>query len=214
LTRDQAVARLKQGLGFRTDLDDPCANALKEAQRELEMGKTLPWFLLEYDQTLALASDANSVTLPTGYLRPADFLPTYYLNSESDAVEIERKATFRAAWDAYHDAEAGAPQVFVLRKSDIYFFPVADAAYSVKHSYYKRGTTLSSGSETNPWLDDKYMPEWLIGEAGLRLANDLRDAFAADKIFGPMAAKARLAVFNETSAREEAAVRLAFGKDL
>ena len=47
MLRDVAVADIQKALGFRTDQYDNCVAALQTAQRLLERGRTLPYFLLE-----------------------------------------------------------------------------------------------------------------------------------------------------------------------
>ena len=75
MTRDEAVAVLNEGTGFRATghaLTDYYIRRLRQAQKELEKGKTLPRFLVLENQTLTLASAAHTAALPTGFLRPVD----------------------------------------------------------------------------------------------------------------------------------------------
>lgn len=212
MDRDTAVARIQDGLGFRTDLAAKIILRLQESQRNLEQGKTLPWFLIIEDATLSLADRANTVTIETGFIREVDWQPMRFIDTSSGSAKPKKvpKRTFENAIDAYGDLQDGPPKVYVLRKSDYYFFPTADQAYTLYHSYYKKGDVLTTNIE-NVWLLN--CPELLIGDAGARMAADLRDDFAVD-LFGRMRDAAWQAVFNETIMREEAARRQQVGSGL
>jgi hypothetical protein len=67
---------------------------------------------------------------------------------------------------------------------------------------------LSDSVSTNDWLT--YAPEWLIGEAGFRLAKDLRDTTAVD-LFDDMRQRARAASFGELIADEDAGGPIVMG---
>ena len=66
MTRSEAILSIKRGLGFRQTQDTAILAALKEAQRNLELGKTLPPWLVEFDTPIPITSGSNVVTLPTG----------------------------------------------------------------------------------------------------------------------------------------------------
>lgn len=212
MTRDDAVARIKQGLGFRSDRDDECVLMLQEAQRFFEMGKTLPWFLIE-EGTLDLVylTDPNIVALPDGFIREVEGRTVYYENDDGDLVEI-KKRSWATAFAAYANEEAAAPEVYVVRASTVYFFPTADADYTFHFPFYKKAAILENPSDENVWLEE--VPELLIGEAGYRLAADMRDERAMKMVFDPMRKTAWDSVLRETIAREEAALKQAFGSDL
>lgn len=212
MTRDQAVARIQQGLGFRSDREDECALMLQEAQRFFEQGKTLPWFLIE-EGTLDLVylTDPNIVALPTGFIREVEARTVYYENDDGELVAVTKKS-WATAFDAYANEEAGTPEVYVLRASDIYFFPAATADFTYQFPFYKKAAVLENPSDENVWLEEA--PELLIGEAGYRLSSDMRDERAMKMVFDPMRKQAWESVLRETIAREEAALKQAFGSDL
>lgn len=206
-----AVSRIKEGLGFLTGThhDNRILARLNEAKRDFEKGKTLPRFLLQQDATIVLAAGDRSAPLPTGFLRIYDDEKPHYLPTDSTIPVFLARRYFTDASLAYQRYEQGslitspnamAPQVYVIRKATIDFLVPANAAYTIYWSYYKAGDNIVSGSE-DVWLANA--PEWIIGEAGHRMAKDMRDADAIG-IFQDMATKGRAAVFGEEVAQEEA----------
>jgi len=208
MLRSVAIQRIADGLGNRTGLTDKIALRLQEAQRDLESGKTLPLFLKQEAQTLSLLAGVHSISLPTGFIREDDEEPPHYtLSSSTDPVFLQRKQ-YKDALAAYN-GQTGAPQVYVLRTSTIDFIRTADQNYTLTWSYFKHASLLTTDIE-NEWLANA--PEWLIGEAGLRMAKDLRDADAVN-IFTDLAVKGRAAWFGEHVAREESGGNFTLSED-
>ena len=207
MTRTEAVARVAEGVGFRTDLDARIISYLQEAQRDLERGKTLPRFLLLEDQTLSLASGAQNVTLPTGFLREDDNALPRYTPTGATVPYIVKKRGMNEAIEAYGGATASGPKIYVLRNSTLRFYPTSDRAYTLTWNYYKAAVTLNNDVE-NLWLANA--PEWLIGEAGVRLAQSLRDQDAA-AIFDVIRTAGRAATFADDIARDLAGPPISMG---
>lgn len=191
MLRSAAVSRIAEGLGFRADLETTIISRLQESQRLLEKGKTLPRFLLLEDQSLSLAADGQDVALPTGFLRQYEDEPIRYTESATAKKIVVLRKTHVDAIEAYSDAADGPPKVYVLRASTIRFYPIADINYTLTWSYYKAADLLDTDIE-NAWLE--HASDWLIGDAGERLAKDLRDADAVE-VFAEMKVRGREAVF-------------------
>ena len=197
MTRDEAVTRIQEGLGFRNDKAETIKKRLEEARIALETGKTLPWFLIQEDQPLALAQGSNVIALPTGFIRPVsdEEQALRYTSIYSDFPRIIPWKTFRDAQNAYADRDPGAPLVAVLRNTSIYVFPAADVAYTLTWSYYKHSDALNAGDvDDHPWLTTA--PDALVGEAGFRMAVDARDAEAA-QVFDKMRLEGRTQLIAE-----------------
>jgi len=212
MTRDQAVARFNQGTGFRATGHGQTTfyeAMLREAQRDLEKGKTLPRFLLQEDQTLSLISGTHVVALPTGFLRESDDTLIRVAIAGSDRPRFLKRRYFIPATEAYtdDDNEPGFPSVYVMRKSTIDFIKIADQTYTLTWDYYKADTVLDSNVE-NAWLAGA--AEWLIGEAGMRIAGAQRDKDALT-VFESMTQKGRAAVFGEEIVAELASGPLQMG---
>ena len=145
-------------------------------------------------------------------MRHAEDRYVYFINDENEKV-ILRKRPFKSAFDAYRFEAPGAPEVYALLSTQLYFLPGVGTGdtYTITLPYYKAGVELDEGTDTNVWLEN--IPELLIGEAGYRLAYDLRDQ-GAKELFDSMRKEAWDAVFRETIAREEAARDLSVGSDL
>jgi len=197
--RDTAVVRIQDGLGFRTDLAPKIVLRLQEAQRDLERGKTLPYFLLSENQSLTLTANSNSIALPTDFLRRAPLVPRFTVTGQSFPQFLHWK-DYTDGLESYYTARTGAPQIAVLRKSTILVFPTPSTGYTVTWDYYKRASLLTTNI-TNDWLDDNYAPEALIGEAGVRMARDLRNKEAVE-LFTAMRNSAWMSLFKETILQE------------
>jgi len=197
MLRDEAVARMQQDLGFRSDRDTECVLRLIEAQADMERGKTLPRFLLLEAQTLALTAGVSTVSLPSNFLRRSNQVLRYTPSSTEISQTIPWKE-WDAALQAYIDSDASGPKVAVLRSADIYFLPVPDAAYSVSWSYYKKDSTLETNIE-NLWLANA--PYVLIGYAGRRMAQAMRNKDALS-LFDDLYKTARATLFQEQIVQE------------
>lgn len=174
---------IKRGLGFRQTQDTAIVAALKEAQRELELGQTLPNFLLEFDAPVAVTADTNTIALPAGFIRLHDDYQLYYTNSDNANVFIPRK-NYTEAYQAYvasgrEDDSAvigqpsSYPKVFVpLNKTEAILIPTPTVSFTAYLTYYKAAAVLDSDIE-NVWL--AHAPDVLVGMAGMIVAGNLRD---------------------------------------
>lgn len=211
MLRSVAVTRIQDGLGFASRQSDKIVLRLQEAQRELEKGKTLPKFLLQEDQTLALLTGDTTVALPTGFLRIDDsFKPYFIASGETSPSFLSVKRNFTDAFEANFSTDTSSPSVMTIRGSVVDFIQTADADYDVIWQYYKSGVLLTADVE-NEWLAGA--PEWLIGEAGWRMAMDARDKDAV-VIFDNLRKTGRAAVFGEIVAAEESSGPLVMGANL
>ena len=209
MLRSAAISRIQQGLGWRSDLTTPIVSALQEAQRELEGGQTLPWFLLQEDQTFsATVANGGAVTLPTGFLKfHKDEGPQ--ITSTDQGIKYLPHKPFDEAKVFYADTDDGEPQAYTLRSTTVKFWPTPDATYSVTASYYKRGTLLDSDI-TNAWLTEA--PELLIARAGLIVAVDLENEVSTKK-FAAMFTKWQSWLMAEMADREEHTMERALGRN-
>ena len=86
VTRSEAVRRINDGLGFRPDghsLEPKIILRLQEAQRDLELGKTLPRFLIREDQTVVLLAGAHTALLPSDFIREDDDNRLHFFNVQT-----------------------------------------------------------------------------------------------------------------------------------
>ena len=210
MLRSEAVERITDGLGFRSSLADRAVARLKEAQRFMEQGKSLPWFLIQEDQALSLLSTTNTVALPDDFIREVDYETMRFTATGNTYPTFVKRKSFDDAIQAYGGTDSDHPLVYALRGTTLYFFPTADSDYDLTWSYYAKDDVLDTDIE-NAWLREA--PEVLIGLAGMRLARDIRDKEAV-AIFQPMYVEARQALLGEMAAREEAMGAGAMGENL
>jgi len=212
------VQRINRALGFRADgnsLETHIAATFGEAQDDLEMGKTLPKFLLQEDQTLSLALGTHTVPIPAGFARADDERPISFPISGSNRPKfLQQKRIYKDAVEAYSNSDFNTVgfKVYVLRSSVIDFIIPATAATTFTWNYYKYAAAWSLGGE-NEWMLHKTAKWWLIGEVGYRIAYDLRDA-NAKTLFDDMRQKGRAATFGDILAREDESGPLVMGANL
>lgn len=204
MDRDTMVSRIQEKLGFRTTLTSNIIGALQDEQDELERGATLPWFLLQEDQTFTITPPIPAVATPLEVNLPAGFIsesdpedgnlrfqqripgPQIFLN-KLDYTEAEQ--FFFAERKAFWDGEAitvsdtttiptpGTPKSYVLRKNTVRIYPGPDKVYNLKWSFYAHDTPLNGANVTNQWSTNA--PWLLIGRAGMKMALSTRDQVAA-----------------------------------
>src|SRR3990167_5468205 len=181
MIRSLAVSRIQLYLGFRGDKSAEIITAIQDAQQELEQGTFLPWFLLSDPLSLSTVANDEKIALTsvTGFLREDEESSLFYYNSTADAderwVELD-KLSLRELREAFQD-ETGAPEAYALDDTYLRIGPIPDAVYSLRMSYYKAETVLSTDVE-NQWL--KYAHQLMIGKAGQKIALALRDKEAFD----------------------------------
>jgi hypothetical protein len=214
VTRIDAVKRINDGLGFRPDghsLEAKIVLRLQEAQRDLESGKTLPRFMLQENQTITLTAGTHSVLLPEGFIRESDDNRLHFFNPSSDIAQYLKPRRYNDAVVA-NLREQGpiGPSIYVIRNTIIDFVTLADVNYVMSWDYYKAEPILTT-DDPNGWLIEA--PEWLIGEAGFRIAKDLRDPDAV-QLFDGLRTQGRAACFGDIIADEDASGPLIMGVNL
>jgi len=198
MLRSAAVSKVQQGLSFRRTNETEIIDALQTAQRDLEMGKTLPWFLLSEDQTMSGTASVAYVTPPTGWITLDDDAAVKYYDSSGNYVRRLEKGSFDQLEEVWKGSSITTPYAYALRKSTIHVFPTPTAAFTLKASFYVADTVLSSNVE-NAWLANA--PDLLIAEAGLLMAADLNDEVAGKK-FIALQARAASALHAQNIARQ------------
>lgn len=212
MLRSAAVAEMQKILGFRTDRENECISALQTAQRLLERGRSLPYFLKQESQTLTVASGSGETDLPERFLREVQDEGPTFVNSDGDLIEIE-KVTYDIAKSRFVSEDAGAPVAYALRKETLWFRPDRDTSYSLSWGYYKGAVILDSEVE-NEWLEEELgAPEVLWARAGMHLAKIMRNATAYD-LFKEVYVEAWVGMQGDTIEREAENLPLFLGERL
>lgn len=172
MTRDEAIAFIKFGLGNRTgtELDDAIIQRMKQAQRLLEQGRSLPWFLKEQSALNTLEAGEEEIDFPDGFLREYPNETFHYTSPTTDKI-IYLEKVIRKEGDIFFSGmndDSGRPRAYAIRKGNFLFFPIADRDYVLEWSYYKSAGTLDSDVSDNAWLVNA--PDILIGRAGSLIA--------------------------------------------
>jgi hypothetical protein len=202
MIRSEAVARVRAGLSFRTSsttLNNEIVEALQKSQRLREMGKTLPWFLKEEDDSLSFTANDPEIPLPTGFLREiADENLWWDGDSDDDRRELQ-KIDFAQGKRLYVNTTDTNPVAYALRKSSLWLFPTPDFSGTCTWSYYKADSLLTADDSENSWL--LYAPDLLIADAGVIVAADLEIESAVSK-FQALARREEMALFGDIIERE------------
>lgn len=213
MLRSEAMTILKRGLGFRQTQDAAIIAALRTAQRDLEAGKTLPNWLLEFDVEIPVTADTATITMPTGFLRFHDDYELYYLNDDGVAITLPRR-TPQEAVAAYPEGSTtdtdGYPRVMVLNSpTRATLVPTPTVSFTAKLTYYKAAEVLDTDIE-NAWL--RNAANYIIGLAGMSVAGDVRDAGALQR-FTAMARLGGQGYFAEIVEQELAGRPLIMGRN-
>jgi hypothetical protein len=214
MDRDAAVTRIRRGLGFRgTDKNAEIIDALQDVQQELEQGDFLPWFLISEVTSASTVDGEERVALPTGFLRETDWEDAlyYYDGSAANAADVWNqlpKDNISYLRDVYPGV--GSPLAYALDALYYRVFPTPDDVYTLKQIFFEAALKLDNNIE-NKWL--QYAHELLIGEAGLKMAEDLRDnrRGAAVDLFTRRATNGRTRMLRNDTARREASQRPIMG---
>lgn len=174
MNRDDAVARIQQTFGFRTDRNTEIVDALQDAQVILEEGETLPFFLLSEISSVTTTKDEERVKLPTDFLREYESDPLWYFDSAAADAD---KWTALVKKDLLYLRETypagGKPIAYHLDEAYYRIFPTPDDVYTLKHKYFQKDVVLTTNVE-NLWL--KNIPYLMIGEAGQLISPGFRDS--------------------------------------
>ena len=172
MIRDDAAGRIRQILGFRTDLFNESLDAIREAQEDAEAGELgfLPWFLRR-TAGYTLPPGEKDLALPDGFIREYDHEKyALWLEGAGPARRVPYFSPSRAG-----TLKSNRPVYWVdenVMKLDRRF----DVEIRAEFLYYKRDTVLNSNVE-NSWL--QHGSKYIIGAAGLKLAG-VRDEIARE----------------------------------
>lgn len=189
MTRDEAIAIIKEGMHFRQDTlrDQTIIRRMKEAQEELQGAMTAPWFMKLEDEVLTTVPGQQYLDLPSPFWKEVeDELPrttdpttlaTVFLQKERfDFAVVATQTTIPDGL-----ITPGAPRKFVRRKDRLYFFPTPDIEYTILWSYYTREPEGDFDNDVadNLWLNN--IPYLIIGRAGMLVTEDTDDTQAFEK---------------------------------
>lgn len=216
MLRDDAISEIKFGLGriTTTDLDSNIASALRQAQRLSEqMVESLPWFLeTYYDYSIAVG--ATSLTLESDFLIERRMeraeSPLLCIRNGVVVAYIEKIDQQDLYADWLTATSTDIPKAYTLYGTSLFFGPPAASAYTLRHFYYKKDTTLTNNIE-NLWLREA--PDLLIGLAGARLAVDLEYPEAAGK-FNSIYVSAKTSLDSKNFHRRYSGRQISYGDAL
>lgn len=181
MTRDEAVARVKQGLGFKTNLDAEIVTAFQQLQVDLENSSELPFFLRKQYTAFNTVALDPTLPVPTDFIRewdddPLSIIFTDGVNTSYTQELIKDSPAFlKLRWpqESLPLSDLSVPKGYARINDTFYFYPLPSQIFTFDGSYYAKDLLLDTNIE-NKWL--KELPYILIARAGLQLAQGLRDA--------------------------------------
>ena len=199
MLRSEAVAIVKQVLGYRTNLDATIESNMRLQQTKLELMPTKPWFLLSEISYKVTVAEEPRVPLPLNFLDEYEEGCLWYMPDDTTKPDVPlTKDGYDVLVKNYLEEVPGPPEAYALTGNYFRLFPLPDSTYTIKMLYYKRDAILASDTE-NQWL--KWVPELLIGKTGALTAASLRD-FEAVKIFDRMTQESMMLLENQNEARK------------
>lgn len=171
MTRDEAIAEIKLGLGFRTDLSTQAAMQLVHAQAYFERQwpdpSNLPWFLITEREVANTVPNDERVAKPDDWLGDVEDDGLWIMNDEGEEILLSKKPIDNLR-QLYTGIDPGFPSAYGFDGYYYRLFPRPDNIYGLRMQYYQQDTVLSGGTDENKWL--KEAPDILIGRAGAVLA--------------------------------------------
>jgi hypothetical protein len=191
LTKAQAIARIQQGLGFRTDLAEAILLELRMKQTELEEGSTLPWWLVSDTNTFATVTTLDSdfaegkITIPVNFIRFVEDTDISHslVSIRQDRIlsPVDYDALLKLGVDSEYEVLTGNPRWWAFHEGHIHVRPIPTIDYSLTATWYAHDADLAgvSDASSNQWLT--YGAPILIGAAGVAIARDLEYPEAEDR---------------------------------
>lgn len=169
MTRDELVEIVESRLGLRTGLNSRVGAEVKMAQRTLEAGTVLPWFL---KKCIDITVPPVPVVKPTGFIREPEDAPGLRLNIDGKLVPMKKDDyDFLIRREDLYPG-TGVPLFYAWNARGYHLFPTPAIAYTGEFEAYYHDDTLTSGGAENAWSTE--LPEILIAQAGLAMAFTLR----------------------------------------
>ena len=165
MTRDKAIARIQQVLGFRRDLVDEVQAGLIEAQEDAESGELgfIPWFL-RTRSLYNIAAGVASIALPEDYLREYDHetFALWFLG----IGPAQRVEYFSSTGDGTLKSGQVAYWVNTVNHT-LELDRGYDSPIRAEYLYYKKDVVINGNIE-NLWLENG--SQYLIGSAGSKMS--------------------------------------------
>ena len=233
LTSAQAIAYVQQGTSWRTDHSNEIALQFSLSQREeLEMGLSLPWWLIKRDVPLAGTALTPLVPYPSDFIRAIDDGGLYWLypdpmTGQPPGRQYLRKrpldwmTTFLAQnstqvvqspFDAVSNTilPIGDSFYYALLEDGIYLLPIPAIDFTLYLNYYAHDTDFSlvPAASQNLWLTNA--SSLLCNLVGMHLAEDFQDDAAFQK-FQRRYQSHQMRLLNEIIQRETSDAELKMG---
>lgn len=190
-TINDLVSRIKYRLSRQQDssIDTRIIAELAAAQESLEGGTTLPWFLnVQLPYEVSGAHDNFSVLNYPDFLRVAEddyALRVEDLTREDETlVKLTRQDTFEKLI-GYEPGEADAstlPVTYCILGNTIHVRKKQVVTRNYYLSYFRKDPTIPAANAITLW--STYVPELLAAEAGIQVAQYLRDPSAIKFFMG------------------------------
>lgn len=205
-TNSELIDRVALRLGSRTNpaLRPKIVIEVNAAIELLEQASFLPWFLQDYDTTLATITSTDTINLPANFLREIEEAKPWFVDTENDNDRVElKKREVDFITKRNRSDVLSYPQVYAIRNTKMLIGPACDRIYTINFPYYKAsGNPLADNGSaaTNPWLIKA--SAWVLNLAGSIVAGlHLQNPKLAQQLQG-YAGAARTEMLKSHTARE------------
>lgn len=187
-TEDHYVTLLLNRLGRRRSDDALRTSVVEElalTQRQLELGRFLPWFLVKKQNPVVnILGSEDSIPVPTDFIREEEETQPYIVNTAGDKFQL-KKGLHDILQTKYLNTARGTPKYYSILGSSFYLWPTPSETFAWHMWYYAKQAVVvdTATAVTNPWLLNA--ADWLLYTAGISLASfhiqkaDMASRFAA-----------------------------------
>lgn len=205
MTRDEAVARIKVGLGFiaGTVFDADIVTMLQHVQQEAEKEPELPIWLKKQYVGLATAANTRTTNLPSDFIREFDGDQMSVTDTDGNVTEVVKndEGYLRLRYpDPDDTSDVTVPRGYAIANGQFRWYPLPSDVFTLNGTYYFKDDLLTTNIE-NRWLRE--LPELLMGRAGYNIAVGKRDKDAM-AFFSEMKTVAIAKLHLKTTADENA----------
>lgn len=200
MDRDSIIDLVVKGLGYRTDLLETAKTEILSVQDTLEKDPFLPWFLLEWEQTVSTTAGSPLLACPNRFLREDDESGergTLRLVQDNGTICVLKKTGRREELVRFQE-KSSRPEMYAIVGNQFVLAPVPDQAYSVRIGPFYKGDEPLEFETSNKWT--LHAPRYLEAALGKEMAYKYAKDAATYQFYQAMFVeeKNRLFAFSES----------------
>lgn len=215
-----AIARIQEKTGYRSDKAAEILRELNDAMGTLSLGVPMPggrgsfvpWFLIQEQSTVSTQAGEERLLLPSDFVGEVENFRLYRYDSSADDDERWTELLKDDIGFLRRNRQgSGVPQFYAFSGDYWRLFPTPDAVYPLKVILASKDVALTASPDngaSSRWLT--HAPWLLISAAGINFAASLRDATAVQFFQARLQTESGL-LFNASVSRFEVNARPVMG---